>query len=243
MKAFVLCGGKGTRLRPYTYSIPKPMLRLGKRPILQFVVGNLASSGIKDLILTVGYLKEQITDYFGDGRKFGAKISYLEEREEMNTAGSILPGKGLIDSTFVVVMGDHLSMVDLEKMVKHHKKKGAMATIGLKEQGVPLEYGIAEINGEGFITGFKEKPILRNYVNTAIYVFEPEIYKFISPKDDFAKNVFPKLLAAKEPINSHIINEYWLDIGRIHDYERLDQTLSIFDLAFHHHGRESTRSG
>ena len=237
MKAFVLCGGKGTRLRPYTYSIPKPMLKLGKRPILQFVIGNLSSSGIKDLILTVGYLKEQIMDYFGDGKKFGVKIAYSEEEEEMNTAGSILPSRGSVDSTFVVVMGDHLSMADLDQMVKHHKKKGKIATIGLKEQGLPLEYGIADISDAGFVTGFKEKPILRNYVNTAIYVFEPEIYKFIAPKDDFAKNVFPKLLAAGEKINTHIISEYWLDIGRIHDYERLDQTLSIFDLAFHHHSK------
>ncbi|MFH0818064.1 MAG: sugar phosphate nucleotidyltransferase, partial [Candidatus Micrarchaeota archaeon] len=93
MKAFVLCGGKGTRLRPYTYSIPKPMLKLGKRPILQFVIGNLSSSGIKDIILTVGYLKEQIIEYFGDGKKFGVKMSYSQEEEEMNTAGSILPMK------------------------------------------------------------------------------------------------------------------------------------------------------
>ncbi|MFH1471177.1 MAG: nucleotidyltransferase family protein, partial [Candidatus Micrarchaeota archaeon] len=131
MKAFVLCGGKGTRLRPYTYSMPKPMLKLGKRPILQFVINNLSSSGIKDQILTVGYMKEQIMDHFGDGKQLGVKLSYLEETEEMNTAGSILPGKDLIDSTFVVVMGDHLTMVDIEKAVKHHKKKGAIATVGL----------------------------------------------------------------------------------------------------------------
>jgi NDP-sugar pyrophosphorylase family protein len=234
MKAFVLCGGKGTRLRPYTYTMPKPMLKLGQRPILQFVIGNLVSSGITDHILTVGYLKEQIIDYFGDGKKFGANISYSEEEEEMNTAGSILPARKEIDSTFVVVMGDHITTVDLKKMVSHHKKKGQIATIGLKLQGLPLEYGVANVDGDGFISGFQEKPILKNYVNTAIYVFEPEIYKYISPKDDFAKNVFPKLLADKRKITAHMVDEYWLDIGRIHDYERLDQMLSIFDLAFHH---------
>lgn len=237
MKAFVLCGGKGTRLQPYTYSIPKPMLKLGRRPILQFVIGNLASSGITDQILTVGYLKEQIIDYFGDGKKFGVNITYSQEQEQMNTAGSILPMKDQIDSTFVVVMGDHLTMVDLKKMIAHHKKAGHIATIGLKEQGLPLEYGIANVE-HGLVTGFQEKPILRNYVNTAIYVFEPEIYKYISPKDDFAKNVFPKLLTAKQKIAAYPIEEYWLDIGRIHDYERLDQILSIFDLAFHHHSKK-----
>jgi mannose-1-phosphate guanylyltransferase/phosphomannomutase len=238
MKAFVLCGGKGTRLRPYTYTIPKPMLKLGKRPILEFVIGTLASSGITELILTVGYLKDTIVDHFGDGKEFGVDIAYSVEEEEMNTAGSILPSRNKIDSTFVVVMGDHLSMVDLRKMVSHHKKKGQIATIGLKEQGLPLEYGVAKVDTEGFISGFQEKPILRNFINTAIYVFEPEIYDYIAPKDDFAKNVFPKLLTDHRKITAHMIDEYWLDIGRIHDYERLDQMLSIFDLAFHHHSRK-----
>ncbi|MFH1447976.1 MAG: nucleotidyltransferase family protein [Candidatus Micrarchaeota archaeon] len=234
MKAFVLCGGKGTRLRPHTYTIPKPMLTLGKRPILQFVIGNLFSSGITDLILTVGYLKDQIIGYFGDGKKFGVNITYSEEDHRMNTAGSILPNKKDIDSTFVVVMGDHLTLIDIKKMVKHHKKTGAIATIGLKQQGIPIEYGVAEIGDDGFITGFKEKPILKNYVNTGVYIFEPEIFDYISPNDDFAKDVFPKLLDKKKKIASYIIEEYWIDIGRIHDYERLDQTLSIFDLASQH---------
>lgn len=234
MKAFILCGGKGTRLRPYTYSIPKPMLTLGKRPILQFVIGNLASSGITDLTLTVGYLKDQIINYFGDGKNFGVNVTYSEEDEEMNTAGSILPSKDKVDSTFVVVMGDHLTLVDFKKMVNHHKSMGQIATIGLKLQGLPLEYGVAELDDAGFVSGFKEKPILKNYVNTGVYVFEPEIFDYISPKDDFARNVFPKLLQSKHKITGYPIEEYWIDIGRIHDYERLDQTLSIFDLAFQH---------
>ncbi len=236
-KAFVLCGGKGTRLRPYTYSIPKPMLKLGTSPILQFVIGNLSSNGITDIILTVGYLKSQIRDYFGDGKKFGVKIAYSEEDEEMNTAGSILPMKDMISDTFVVVMGDHLTTVDMKRMIAHHKKSGQIATLGLKPQGVPLEYGIADIDG-GFIKGFREKPIITNYVNTAIYVFEPEIFSYIKPKDDFAKNVFPKLLEDKRKITAHMVDEYWLDIGRIQDYERLDQTLSIFELAFQHHSKK-----
>ncbi len=234
MKAFILCGGKGTRLRPHTYTIPKPMLTLGKRPILQFVIGNLASSGVKDLILTVGYLKDQIINYFGDGKDFGVNITYSEEEKEMNTAGSILPNKKDIDSTFVVVMGDHLTLIDIKKMLKYHKEKKAMATMGLKLQGLPLEYGVAELDGDNAITGFKEKPILKNYVNTGVYILEPEIYDYIAPKDDFAKNVFPKMLDDKKKLIGYPIEEYWIDIGRIHDYERLDQTLSIFDLAFQH---------
>ncbi|MCX6775312.1 MAG: nucleotidyltransferase family protein, partial [Candidatus Micrarchaeota archaeon] len=102
MKAIVLCGGKGTRLRPYTYSIPKPMLPLGKKPILEFAISNLKRHGFREIYLTVGYLKEQIMNYFGDGSKFGVKIKYFTEEKEMNTAGSILPCKNHIDETFLV---------------------------------------------------------------------------------------------------------------------------------------------
>lgn len=230
MKAFVLCGGIGTRLRPYTYNIPKPMLPLGRKPILEFVVSNLKAGGITDLIFTVGYLKEQIRNHFGDGKDFGVKIRYLEEKEVMNTAGSILPGKPLINDTFAVVMGDHLTSIDLKKMVEFHKERKAIATIGLKKQGVPLEYGIASID-EDKVVSFKEKPILENYVNAAVYIFEPKIFNYIKDKEDFAKDVFPRLMAKGEKLNAYVFDDYWVDIGRIHDYEYFNQIISIVDLA------------
>jgi mannose-1-phosphate guanylyltransferase/phosphomannomutase len=233
-KAFVLCGGKGTRLRPYTYSIPKPMLPLGRKPILEFVIDNLKANGITDIYLTVGYLREQIKDYFGDGRRFGVRLHYSMESEQMNTAGSILPLRKEANETFVVVMGDHLSTINLRNMLAYHKKRGAIATIGLKRQGVPLEYGIAHVDERGFVKDFQEKPIVENLVNAAIYVFEPEIFKYISEKDDFAKNVFPKMLAKKEKIASYIFQEYWMDIGRTQDYEQMNKLISTTDLVLHH---------
>lgn len=229
-KAFVLCGGEGTRLRPYTYSIPKPMLPLGKRPILEFVLDNLRANGITDITLTIGYLGERIREHFGDGSRWGVRISYLEEKRPMNTAGSLYAARGKVRETFVVVMGDHLTTINLRRMVEWHKEKKAVATLGLKRQGTPLEYGIAEIDEEGCITKFEEKPIVTNLINAGVYVLEPEVFAFIAPGKDFAKDVFPAMLAAKRRVCGYVFDEYWMDIGRIHDYEYLNQMISIIDL-------------
>jgi mannose-1-phosphate guanylyltransferase/phosphomannomutase len=230
MKAIVLCGGKGTRLRPYTYSIPKPMLPLGTKPILEFVINNLSAHGFKEIYLTVGYLKENIMDYFGDGSRFGVKIKYFIEEKEMNTAGSIVPCKKYIDDTFIVVMGDHLTSVNPQKLMQFHKKKGAMTTIALKRTGVPLEYGVAHIDRNGRIEKFEEKPIVQNLVNSGMYCFESEVFSYIKDGYDFAQDVFPKLLQDKKKVYGYIFDEYWIDIGRVPDYEQLNQIISIVDL-------------
>jgi len=230
MKAIVLCGGKGTRLRPYTYSIPKPMLPLGNKPILEFVINNLSAHGFDEIFLTVGYLKETIMKYFGDGSKFGVKISYFTEDKEMNTAGSILPCKKNIEDSFVVVMGDHLSSANPQKLMEFHKKKDAMATLALKRTGVPLEYGVAHTDGDGRIEKFEEKPIVQNLVNAGMYCFEPEVFNYIKDGHDFAQDVFPRLLKEKKKIYGYIFDEYWIDIGRVPDYEQLNQIISIVDL-------------
>jgi mannose-1-phosphate guanylyltransferase/phosphomannomutase len=230
MKAIVLCGGKGTRLRPYTYSMPKPMLPLGKRPILEFVINNLSEHGFKDIYLTVGYLKETIMKYFDDGSRFGVRIKYFTEDKEMNTAGSILPCKKEIDDSFIVVMGDHLSSVNLQRLMEFHKKKNATATLALKRTGVPLEYGIAHITDDGRIDKFEEKPIVENLVNSGMYCFEPEIFNYIKDGYDFAQDVFPKLLKEKKKVYGYVFDEYWIDIGRVPDYEQLNRIISIVDL-------------
>ncbi len=230
MKAFILAGGEGTRLRPYTYNTPKPMLMVGGRPILQYVIDNLKRSGLTDLVITCGYKHEQISDYFGDGSKSGVKIDYCVEKEKKNTAGSILPYKGRVKETFVVVMGDHLTNIDLAKMVENHKKSGAMATVALYHAKMPLEYGVAKLEG-GNIVSFVEKPMLEHLYNTAIYIFEPEIFDHIKEKEDFAKDVFPRLLKAKKKISGYVFEDVWFDIGRVSDYERLDELFKVNKLA------------
>jgi mannose-1-phosphate guanylyltransferase/phosphomannomutase len=226
MKTFILAGGEGTRLRPYTNYAPKPMLMLGGKPLLQYVIDNLARAGLKDLIITAGYKADQITSYFGDGSKLGVKIDYSLEKEKLNTAGSILAFKGKVKETFVVVMGDHLTNIDMADMLKSHKKSGAIASVALYRKKTPLEYGVATIE-DGKISGFAEKPLVVHNFNTAIYIFEPGIFDYIKPKEDFAKDVFPRLLESKKPINAYVFEGVWFDIGRVSDYERFVELFSM----------------
>ncbi len=229
MKAVVLCGGKGTRLRPYTEEIPKPMLPLGNKPILQYILENAKRNGIEEVFLTIGYKKDQIKEYFGDGREFGIKIRYVEEDEPKNTAGSILPLKDELKETFLVLMGDHLTNINLRKMIEFHKAHGSTATIAVKEEHRRMEYGIVDVE-DGKVLGFKEKPIYTHYINTAIYAFEPTIFGYIQEKEDFGKDVFPRMLEKGEKICAYVFNEYWIDIGRVADYERLNEFINIFSL-------------
>lgn len=206
-------------MKPLTLTVPKPLLEIDGKTILEYVFANLRKNKIDGATLTVGYLKEKIIEHFKD-KDVGIKIEYLEEEKEQNTAGSIIPLKEKMKEDFIVMMGDQITNIDLKKLMEFHKKQGGIATIALKKKKYPLEYGIVEIEEENVI-GFKEKPILEKYVNTAIYAFSPRIFEFIEEKEDFAKNVFPRLLKKKEKICAYIMEEEWIDIGRIKDYEEL----------------------
>ncbi|MCK4319777.1 nucleotidyltransferase family protein [Candidatus Micrarchaeota archaeon] len=230
MKAFVLCGGTGTRLRPYTYTIPKSMLPLGSKPILYYVLKNLKTHGVKDIILSVGYLKEQIMDYFGDGRSMGVKIKYLEEDKPLGTAGALTLFEGNPGSHFFVLMGDQLTNVNLSEMERFHKDKGNIATIALKKRETPMEYGVAEINNEAEIRRFREKPIMEYLINTGIYLFSKEVLPYLEPGKDFAMDVFPKIIKEKKPISGYVFTDYWMDIGRLREYEKTNDLISIIDL-------------
>ncbi|MFH1221530.1 MAG: nucleotidyltransferase family protein [Candidatus Micrarchaeota archaeon] len=231
MKTFILAGGEGTRLRPYTYETPKPMLPIGdeQKPILFYVVKNLKKAGLSDFLITTGYLHEKIEAYFGNGSKFEVKIEYSVEKERLNTAGSILPLKSKVDSTFVVVMGDHVTNIDMKEMIGQHKKGGCIATLALLRGKIPIEYGVAKVKN-GAVVEFQEKPMIENLYNVAIYVFEPEIFDYIKEKEDFAKDVFPRLLKSKKKINAYIFEKAWYDIGRVVDYERLNKELKMAEL-------------
>jgi mannose-1-phosphate guanylyltransferase len=137
---------------------------------------------------------------------------------------------GKMDETFVVMMGDHLSNLDIGALIEFHKKSGRIATIALNRKGVPLEYGVADLNKDEIIR-FREKPIVENFVNTGVYVFEPEIFDFIKPGEDFANHVFPRLLESGKKIGGFVFSDYWLDIGRTTDYEHINQYISIIELA------------
>ena len=235
VKVFILAGGEGTRLRPYTYTTPKPMLRVGGKPILEYVIRNVKRAGFENIVLTVGYLHEQIEEYFGDGSKFGVSIEYLVEDEKMNTAGSILPYKGKIENSFLVLMGDHLTNIDLDELFRRHKenvKDGAIATIALKEVNSITEYGVVKTDeSTNSVVQLLEKPKNTQKINVAIYAFEPEVFNFIKEKEDFAKNVFPRLLENKKKVGYYLFDDVWFDVGRVSDYERLDEIMKVVHLA------------
>jgi len=229
-KAILLCGGEGTRMRPLTFTTPKPLLKIGERTILEYVLDNLKKNDINEVIFTVGYLKEKIIEYFDKFSKHGLKIEYLKEYERKNTAGSILPLKDKIKEDFVVMMGDQITNINLKNMIRFHKENGGIATIALKKIKIPVEYGVVDIY-KNKVSGFEEKPIIERYINTAIYVLSPKIFEYIKEKEDFAKDVFPRLIEKNEKINAYFMEEEWIDIGRLKDYKELNENLERIEFA------------
>ncbi len=231
MQAIVLCGGKGTRLRPYTHSLPKPMLPLGRKPILEYTVEHLRKHGFTDLVFTVGHLRQEIMNYFGNGKKFGVSIEYAEEESELGTAGSVANSRKFIHSSdFLVLMGDQLTNLDYSKFVDFHKKHGSIASIALKKMGVPMQYGTVEIDAHKQVTCFTEKPILEQLINAGMYAFSSKIFDYLPAKGDFALNVFPDLMKKNQKIFGYVFEDYWVDVGSLHQYESINQTISLMDL-------------
>ncbi|MFH1521154.1 MAG: nucleotidyltransferase family protein [Candidatus Micrarchaeota archaeon] len=229
MKAFIIAGGEGTRLRPHTYTTPKPMLLVGGKPILHYVLDHLKVNGINDVVLTVGYLHEKISEYFSNGQKFGMKIAYTIEKEALGTAGSILTTERPKEP-FFVIMGDAIMNIDLKAMIDVHKKSGAIATVALLKHTTKIPYGVAQTK-DGEIIAFQEKPELEHYINIGAYVLSPEIFDFINDKEDFAKDVFPRLLSKGKKICAYKIEKgVWVDIGRVEEYEKLKDGKEISKL-------------
>lgn len=234
MKALILCGGKGTRLRPYTHTIPKPMLLLGRKPILEYTIDHFRREGFTDIVLATGHLGDQIQDYFGDGKKFGVKIQYSHEHAELGDAGSIKNATELLkgEEAFLVEMGDHLTNLDYRKLVAFHNKYKPLATVGLKRMGTPLQYGTAEIDDKFDIVEFREKPILENFINSAIYVFNRKVLEYFPSKGGISFDVLPKLVKENE-LKGFVFDDYWIDLGGIKEYEELNQSVSLMDLISH----------
>ena len=185
MKAVVMAGGSGSRLRPLTIQRPKPMIPLVNKPVINHILELLKRHGITEVIITVQYLADFIQDYFGDGSGFGLKIHYSVEETPLGTAGSVKNAQEFLDDTFIVISGDALTNFNLTKLVNYHKKANTLATIAIYNIANPVDYGVININNEGHITRFQEKPsrgsVMSDYVNTGIYVLDPKILEFIKP--------------------------------------------------------------
>lgn len=229
MKAVIMAGGEGTRLRPLTSSQPKPMLPLVNRPMMEHIIGLLRNHGFEEIVVTVAFLANNIRSYFGDGSEFGVRLSYAAEESPLGTAGSVGNARDQLDESFLVISGDVLTDIDLSAVVDFHRDKGAMATIGLKAMDNPLEFGIVITRPDGSIERFLEKPnwgqVFSDTINTGIYVLEPEIFDFIRPEAsvDFSSEVFPALLEADKALFGYVCEGYWEDVGTLDAYLKAHQ--------------------
>ncbi|MDI9598780.1 MAG: sugar phosphate nucleotidyltransferase [Acidobacteriota bacterium] len=225
MRAVVMAGGEGTRLRPLTSNQPKPMVSLCGKPCMEYIVELLKRHGIDETLVTLMFLPKAIRDYFGDGSTLGVSMRYSVEQTPAGTAGSVkLAEDELREGTFVVISGDALTDFDLRDMVRAHERNGAMVTIALKRVENPLEFGVVVVNEEGRIQRFLEKPtwgqVFSDTVNTGIYLLEPEVLDHIpaDTKYDFSQELFPKLLKMGAPLYGHVAEGYWQDIGSLSQY-------------------------
>ncbi|HEY65942.1 MAG TPA: NTP transferase domain-containing protein [Caldilineae bacterium] len=228
MKAVVMAGGEGSRLRPLTIGRPKPMVTVVNKPVMAHILDLLKRHGITDVVVTVQYLADMIQDFFGNGHGLGMNIEYAVEEIPLGTAGSVKNAEPFLprDEPFLIISGDALTDFNLEEIIAFHRERGAKATLTLYRVPNPLEYGVIITNAEGHITQFQEKPswgeVISDTVNTGIYVIDPEVLDLIEPgrSVDWSKDVFPRLLEEGEPIFGYVATGYWCDIGNVQEYMR-----------------------
>jgi len=224
MKAVIMAGGEGTRLRPLTSNAPKPMLPLVNEPMMEHIVRLLKRHGFDEIVVTVAFMANNIRSYFGDGSDFGVRMVYATEETPLGTAGSVRNAIDELDERFLVISGDVLTDVDLTAIVKEHDEKQALATIGLVRVENPLEFGIVITHDDGSIERFLEKPswgqVFSDTINAGIFVLEPEIFDYIEADRsvDFSSDVFPAMLADGKPLYGAIAEGYWEDVGTLESY-------------------------
>jgi NDP-sugar pyrophosphorylase family protein len=224
MKAVLLVGGAGTRMRPLTYVVPKCLLPVGGKPLLERTIRYLEGHGITQFVLCVAYLKKQIIDTFGDGSNLGVRIEYAEADAPLGTAGQLRTASRLLNDTFVVMNGDIVTNLSISNLVATHKKMQGVATIALKEFGVKIPYGHVIVDEKGRVTAFEEKPTLNYLANAGVYVLEPRVLDAIQSDrpSSLETEVFPGLIAKGEVINSYYEAAYWADVGSMADFERVN---------------------
>ncbi len=225
MKAVILAAGEGSRLRPLTFTRPKPMIPLAREPAIYHVLSQLKREGFDEIVMVVGPMREQIMNYLGDGSKLGQHITYAIKPDEFQsgTAGSLKLVEHLLDDTFLVAQSDTLSEIPLSDAVRAHGKSGASATVVLTEVKDPSLYGVAVLDEGNVITGFQEKPIASEakskLVSTGFYILEPDTLDHVlNEKFDFAKDLFPRLLDLRKRIVGYTSDAFWVDIGSLEGY-------------------------
>ena len=222
LRAVVMAGGRGRRLHPMTQDTPKPMLRIGNRPLLEIIINQLRGAGIRQVQVTAHHKWEKIAEHFGDGRDFGVDLSYIEEADPLGTAG----GLGLVEpptETTLVINGDILTQVDFRAMLSYHRQHRAELTVAVRHYDVEVPYGVVECVGPS-VRALSEKPVFGFFVNAGIYLLEPSVYQFIPRGEHFdMTDLIQRLLQVGHPVVSFPVREYWLDIGERREYERAEE--------------------
>lgn len=226
IKAVIMAGGEGTRLRPLTCGMPKPMVPVLNRPVMEYTIDLLKKHNIGDVSVTLAYLPSAITEHFDNGERWGVNLNYFIEQTPLGTGGSVKNAGENLNSTFIVISGDALTDLNLKEAVDFHRTKGSKATLVLKREPVPLEYGVIITDENGRIIRFLEKPswgeVFSDTINTGIYILEPEVLDYYKPGEnfDFSKDLFPKLLGDKIPMYGYVTKDYWCDIGDLESYKQ-----------------------
>lgn len=229
-KVILIAGGLGSRLKPLTNDIPKPLLKVGTKPILQTIVENFATYGFEEIIISVNYKSEMIKEYFGDGSQFGVNITYIQEEQQLGTAGALSLLQSIPKEPFFVMNADLLTNVNFTNLLDFHIDSNAMATMCVREFEYEIPYGVIQTSKDK-ITFIAEKPIQKFFINAGIYLLNPKVLELI-PKDTFydMPTLFNTLILKKENVLSFPIHEYWLDIGKHNDFIQANNEYStIFE--------------
>jgi NDP-sugar pyrophosphorylase family protein len=220
MKAVILAGGLGTRLRPFTETIPKPLLPVGEKAILEIQIERFRKFGFDELFLATNYKSEYIERFFGDGSRYGVKLFISKENKPLGTAGPLTLIKAKLDEPFIVMNGDVLTLIDFSKLYQFALEKKAELTVAIKREIFPFYFGNVYFEGD-FVTDIEEKPDIVTNIVAGIYVMTPGIFEYMPENRKFGIDTLMKKMLKKQiPIAKYEMKEYWLDIGRIDDYER-----------------------
>jgi mannose-1-phosphate guanylyltransferase len=223
MKAVIQSGGKGTRLRPYTTVLPKPLMPVGTKPVLELLLVWLRQNDMRDAFITTGHLGHLIRSFCGDGRQWDMHVAYTEETEPLGTVGALSMLRDQLDSTFLMVNGDVLTDLNLNAFVSFHKQHGGPLTIATARRSVQIDFGILE-DTNGRVTRFKEKPVLTHIVSTGIYCMEPSVIDLIPTGVPFGfDNLMHCMLARNLTVRTFLHSGLWLDIGRVEDFHKAQE--------------------
>ncbi|MDF1540273.1 MAG: sugar phosphate nucleotidyltransferase [Candidatus Thorarchaeota archaeon] len=222
MIAAILCGGEGTRLRPLTYAVPKPLLPLGSKPILEVTISRMKEQGFNTFYLMVNYKADMISSYFGTGLNFGVDIRYIQEKTKRGTAGPLADLCDLVDQPFVAMNADLLTNIDFVNMMKFHKKQDSDLTVALKRFDRKVAFGVVEVDSDSIVKSLQEKPTVSFLINSGIYIVNPEILHSI-PKDTLYNmtDLINDSVKAGKSVQGYQFTEPWRDIGRLDDYMKV----------------------